>query len=126
MLTVAPWLAVVMLSLDSRPPLADVERLPDRSTLRAMLALNRLYRDELGKRFDFDVGDVAQARFETLQCEGWLQMMADIRDAERWNTESARDLLSSLRDAIGMRRYYSGDWPPAIPWWRLPRADMPN
>lgn len=115
--------------MDTRPPVEDALRLPDLEWLTQQRAV------AVAAANDFE----RQATALWAVCPDtppWQQATAAHQEAAalaEWywyaqragdslcDTDERRNALDYCRSCLGAEAYYAGRWPPALPWWRLPR-----
>lgn len=96
---------------------------PDRKVISGFLATNRLYRDHLTKRLEIDsIHDnlIRDAIVETDQLYHVWETIREIQ-CDYYYVTIRRQQLKLLKDLMGDEIFYSGQLPPYLPMWHLPR-----
>lgn len=112
--------------LDTRPPVSEAERLPSIDYLNECYCLAysewQMY-DMLAKQLwkDFPYSSswrqAESACAESDRIFQWYNLARLAREPA-YPERHRRDWLQQLRD-LSPETYYSGNWPPPVPWWRL-------
>ena len=106
------------------PELGECYRFPDRKTVNDFLAMNRAFRNNLQLRLAIDCFNEAEIRTAIIETDQLYQIWDTVRDAncDYYYVTVRRQALRLLRDLIGAEAFYSGNMPPPIPIWHLPRS----
>ncbi len=108
----------------SYPVLGECSRYPDRKLINDFLALNRTFRNDLNKRLEIDLVHMDVIRDAIVETDQLYQVWDTVRDAQcdYYYVTVRRQALKLLRDLVGDEAFYSGQMPPNIPVWHLPRG----
>jgi hypothetical protein len=111
--------------LADAPPLYDCLRFPDRNVASDLLAFNRAYRQHLSSRQELEVTRRWELHEAVEETDRLFTIWDYVRDSrcEVYYVNVRRQALKKLRDAVGMKAYYSGTLPPHVPVWRFARID---
>jgi hypothetical protein len=111
------------------PSLGEVVRLPSVPAACMARQANEAYQDEVRRcrrmaaPWDEDNIDAALSEARALDQIWLLVAKAHGHPQGCWRDHERREALGELRDAMGPRAWVLGEWPAAIPWWRLPPLD---
>lgn len=108
------------------PFIDEVLRFPDRTVVNDFLTFNRSYRSDLKNASEI-VGGHARWWYEAAIQETDIlyrvwEKVHDARNKSCYITVR-RQALKNFRELVGAECFYSGQLPPYIPIWRLPRTD---
>jgi hypothetical protein len=105
------------------PMAGEGQRFPDRKFINEVLALNRAYRNQLSARLAIDLVYSEELRKAIAETDQIYQIWDTVRDArcEYYYVTVRRQALQLLRNLIGAEAFYTGQMPPHIPVWHLPR-----
>lgn len=105
------------------PPVADCERLPSRECLSKCLELNRELRKTFEAKSSLFGGAIKESYEQAVKETDRLFTVYDLmRDArsEQYFIYARRLAMKDLRDLwLGPEAYYSCQYPPCVPLWRL-------
>jgi hypothetical protein len=106
------------------PRLAECERLPSRKEINDLLAVNRAYRNDLMARLEVDAVHAEELKIAIDETDQLYRVWEAARDARCafYYVAVRRQALQQLREMVGPRAFYSGELPPALPYWHFPRA----
>lgn len=104
-------------SLHDAPPFDDCQRFPDRDFLNNWLIFNRQYREYINNSLQSDPSWRETVLKET---DELYKFWDTIRDAktEYYYLSVRRNAMKEARQLIGFDNYYSGKFPPVVPFWR--------
>jgi len=120
------YLALCAGMADPRPPLADAGRLPGLESLQRDCEVAGQYYHWAKKQADWwgESGNPTAEYWRQAAAEAYLlwhwHYLARNARTFGYAEDYRRDCLDELR-AMSREAYYSGNWPPAVPVWRLPR-----
>lgn len=104
----------------------EFERLPSRDDAAREVGKNLSFSAWLCKRreaaaaWELERFDIVEA--ENNQLYWTWDLIYRIQDDNRPTINRQRD-INELRQRIGDEAFFGGVWPPAFPWWRIPRGD---
>lgn len=110
--------------LAGAPPVAEALRFPDYKVANKMQACNRSYEKELRQRLIFDNVHREEIEMALQETERLYRIWDKVHEARRryFYITVRRQALRELRQMIGDAAFYSGQLPPPVPLWRLPRV----
>lgn len=110
--------------LHAAPHLSECRRFPDAMTCANFCAENRAFRQHLCNRRDLDVLHREEIDAVIEECDQLYRAWDLIRDSRcsYYYMTVRRQALLDLRNLLGLRAFYRGELPPALPVWRLPRV----
>lgn len=109
--------------LANAPPVSECERFPDRELVSTVLSTNRSFRQELTERQQLDPLHSEEIRSALQEADHLYRIWDAVRDArcKYYYVPVRRQALQELRELIGDAAFYSGQLPPPLPVWRIPR-----
>ena len=109
--------------LMNAPYLEECRRFPESELAGQFLTFNEAYHRDLSAQLVFDLLHADEIRSALLETEQLHRIWEALRDArnEFYYVGVRRQSLRSLRDMMGLEAFYTGQLPPQVPVWRLPR-----
>jgi hypothetical protein len=110
--------------MNGAPAVLEGERLPDREVVSNYLTLNRSYHQELTDRLTLDRVHSEEIQAALQETDQLYHIWDTVRDArcKYYYVTVRRQALRDLRDLVGNTAFYSGELPPPLPVWRIPRV----
>jgi hypothetical protein len=108
--------------LAAAPSLRECDRLPERALVEELLAFNRALQKDLKDRLALDRIHTADLRAALEETEQLFRVWDAVREArcEYYYVTARRHALQQLRDLVGMDAFYTAQFPPHVPLWRIP------
>ncbi len=109
--------------LRGAPAAYEGDRLPDREQVSNYLTINRTYHQELTERLRLDQAHSEEIRAALQETDQLYHIWDAVRDArcKYYYVTVRRQALRELRSLVGDAAFYSGQLPPPLPIWRVPR-----
>lgn len=116
---------LVGLAVTGGPLANELDHLPTQEVARANMEANRKFRmwvEDVSRwtqpADEWVIGDVLRETDALYNVWDWIYWTQN-----RYCSLAVRlDAADTVRGLIGEPAYLSGDWPPAFPWWRVPRT----